>query len=48
LHRRIPESQMNKIEEAIVKLGDINISFTSKKNVKPGKGKQSYSLLFLK
>ena len=48
LHRRIPDYQMNSIEEAIVKLGDINISFTSNKNVKPGKGKQCRSLLLLK
>ena len=48
LRRRIPDYQMNSIEEAIVKLGDINISFTSNKNVKPGKGKQCRSLLFLK
>ena len=48
LHGHISDSQMNLIEEAIVKLGDINISFTSNKNVKPGKGKQCRSLLFLK
>ena len=38
VNRPVPEDLLIKIEEAIVKLGDINISYTSNKN-KPGRGK---------
>jgi hypothetical protein len=39
VNRPVPEHLMKTIEEAIVKLGDINISYTSNKNNKPGRGK---------
>jgi hypothetical protein len=39
VNRPVPEDLLIKIEEAIVKLGDINISYTSNKNNKPGRGK---------
>ncbi len=39
VNRPVPGDLLIKIEEAIVKLGDINISYTSNKNNKPGRGK---------
>jgi hypothetical protein len=47
VNRPVPEHLKKTIEEAILKLGDINISFTSNKN-KSGRGKRCYYWLCLR